>query len=136
MRQKVCGRLFWTLFAIAISLASSSTCKCRLRFPSVSAQSCLRSPNNNPFECVTSDVNTLSGGVPGLTTFTVVLTNNTTPPSPVPAPSGGTPGPAATPAPHAATLTINVTSPVNLTASDCPGGNGNASKTIVGHVEQ
>src|ERR1700704_3331802 len=44
---------------MVISFASSSTCKCRLRLPSVSAHSCFRSPNSSPLAWVTSEVSTL-----------------------------------------------------------------------------
>jgi len=81
-----------------------------------------------------TDVDTSHGPVPGVTQFTVVLTNDVLPP-PAPAPTGGSPGPAATPSVHPASLTVEVTSPAS-TGTECPGGNGNATLTILGTVTQ
>jgi len=90
----------------------------------VSATNATVSPTS--FTIPENDADTSHGPVPGLTQFTVVLTNPTTP-----APSAS-PGPA-TP-PQTATLTVDVNSPIEVGA-DCPGGNGNATLTITGTIE-
>src|SRR5215469_15109377 len=59
MRHTVCGRLRSCPFSISTIFPFSSTRRCRLRLPSVSEHSCLRSANVSPLGWVISDVNTL-----------------------------------------------------------------------------
>src|SRR5687767_1804821 len=59
-RQSVCGRLFLKPFHTSTNPASCNTCNCRLRFPSVSAHSALRSLNKSPSTWLASDARMLS----------------------------------------------------------------------------
>ena len=83
----------------------------------------------SPTEIVISDtdIDTTFGPVPGLTQFTIILTDS----SPEPDPEA-TPGPSTGPKP--ASVTIEVTSEIDNAENRCPGGNGNASVTISGTV--
>jgi len=89
--------------------------------------------NVSPTQITLPDTDLMPG--PGVTEFTVTLTN---PPStPAPAPSGGSPGPTSTPSVQPASLTVDVTSGGGGTggsSTQCPGSNGNASETIDGTV--
>src|SRR6185437_9253829 len=59
-RQVVCGRFCSKPFATSTRPASCSTCRCRLRLPSVSPQSDFRSLKRSPLGCRASEVSTLS----------------------------------------------------------------------------
>ncbi len=82
-----------------------------------------------------TNLNTVGILVPGVNVFPIVISNPNQPPAPQPAPSGGTPIPAATPSMQLATVTVTVDSPLN-TGDDvtCPGGNGSVFLTIIGTV--
>ncbi|HEY2387131.1 MAG TPA: hypothetical protein VGK30_09230 [Candidatus Binatia bacterium] len=83
----------------------------------------------------TSIFSSFDAPVPGITEFTIVISNPNQPPAPQPVPSGGTPVPEATPTMQLATVTISVTSDVSTgTDVTCPGGNGNIFLTIFGSV--
>ena len=70
-----------------------------------------------------SNVNTLSGPVPGLTQFTVLLVDSSDPTD--------------DPKTKTASLTVTVTSPpISGGDTTCPGGNNNAFLTIIGTADQ